>query len=161
MSFHGEPTIAYNQRSAIWTNDSHYSKIFNNSTKASHIVCAYSLMRCIENKKIALAKKDTLSKMIALNWDISGIVVQYLYCARLLPNVWKTFGPSVPNLFRVSFGSTVSPSQAESIWEPIVDVCLALSNQLLPALVEGGLKSPTKVKDCISNFHSLLLQRPK
>lgn len=57
MSFHGEPTIAYNQRSAIWTNDSHYSKIFNDSTKASHIVCAYSLMRCIENKKIAFGKE--------------------------------------------------------------------------------------------------------
>lgn len=35
-------------------------------------------------------------------------------------------------------------------------MCLALSNQLLPALVEGGLKSPTKVKDCISNFSQLI-----
>ncbi|HBR2328071.1 TPA: hypothetical protein L9S89_003576, partial [Klebsiella pneumoniae] len=125
--------------------------------KASHIVCAYSLMRCIENKKIALAKKDTLSKNDSAQLGYlrhRGSIP--LLCSAIAECLENFLGRPVPNLFRVSFGSTVSPSQAESIWEPIVDVCLALSNQLLPALVEGGLKSPTKVKDCISNFSQLI-----
>ncbi|ELY4095265.1 AIPR family protein [Cronobacter sakazakii] len=157
MSFHGEPTVAYNQRSAIWTNDSHYSKIFNESTKASHIVCAYSLMRCIENKKIALAKKDSLSKNDSAQLGYlrhRGSIP--LLCSAIAECLENFLGRPVPNLFRVSFGNTISPSQAESIWEPIVDVCLALSTQLLPALIDGGLKSPSKVKDCISNFSQLI-----
>lgn len=157
MSFHGEPTVAYNQRSAIWTNDSHYSKIFNESTKASHIVCAYSLMRCIENKKINLAKKDALSKNDASQLGYlryRGAIP--LLCSAITECLESFLGRSVPNLFRVSFGQSTSPSEAEKNWDPIVDVCLALSNQLLPALVDGGLKSPTKVRDCISNFSQLI-----
>lgn len=157
MSFHGEPTVAYNQRSAIWTNDSHYSKIFNDSTKASHIICAYSLMRCIENKKINLARKDGLSK----NDSAQLGYLRYrgaipLLCSAITECLESFLGRTVPNLFRVSFGQNVSPSDAERIWAPIVDICLALSNQLLPALVDGGLKSPTKVRECISNFSQLI-----
>ncbi|MCL9944793.1 AIPR family protein [Klebsiella aerogenes] len=157
MSFHGEPTIAYNQRSAIWTNDSYYSKIFNDSTKASHIVCAFSLMKCIVNKKINLGKKDVLSRNDLAQLEylrFRGAIP--LLCSAITECLESFLGRPVPDLFRVFFGHDVSPSNAEKIWEPIVDICLALSNQLLPALIDGGLKSPTKVRECISNFSQLI-----
>ncbi|WP_028715531.1 AIPR family protein [Pantoea ananatis] len=157
MSFHGEPTIAYNQRSAIWTNDSYYSRIFNDSTKASHIVCAFSLMKCIVNKKIHLGKKEVLSKNDAAQLEYlryRGAIP--LLCSAITECLESFLGRPIPDLFRISFGNNESPSSAEVIWEPIVDICLALSNQLLPALIDGGLKSPTKVRECTSNFSQLI-----
>lgn len=157
MSLHGDPITAYNQRSAIWINDPLYSKIFNDSTKATHIIFAYSLMRCIENKKIALTKKEKLSKMEEgqLSYFRKRGSIPLL-CSAISECLEVFLDRSVPNLFRLSFGGSVSPSQAEDIWEPVVNVCLSLSTQLYPALEDGGLKSVSKVKECIANFTQLI-----
>ena len=56
--FQQEPIIAYNQKTAIWVNDRLYSKYFNESTKAAHIVCAYALMRAVENRKKQIVDKS-------------------------------------------------------------------------------------------------------
>lgn len=157
LSFHGDPITAYNQRSAIWINDSLYSKIFNEDTRASHIVFAYSLMRCIENKKVSLAKKKSLSK----NEEIQMAYFRKrgsipLFCSAMSECLESILGRKIPNYFRLSFGGNVSPVQAEKIWEPIIDICLSFSAQLNPALDDGGLKSITKVRDGISNFAQLI-----
>lgn len=157
MSLHGDPITAYNQRSAIWINDPLYSKIFNDSTKATHIVFAYSLMRCLENKKVALTKKDKLSKLeegqlayFRMRGSIPLMSAAVSECLEIF------LAKNIPNLFRVSFGPNTTPSAAEAIWGPVVDVCLSFSAQLLAALDDGGLKSTTKVKECIANFTSLI-----
>lgn len=57
-AFHGEPIIAYNKKSGIWVTDKIYSKYFNEDTKAAHLVCVYSLIKAIENKKNELVSKS-------------------------------------------------------------------------------------------------------
>ncbi|HDL00904.1 MAG TPA: hypothetical protein ENH23_01555, partial [candidate division Zixibacteria bacterium] len=64
--FNQEPIVAYNQKTAIWVNDRLYSKYFNEKTKATHIVCAYSLLRAVEATKKKLlekSKKSTLTNL--------------------------------------------------------------------------------------------------
>lgn len=157
MCFHGDPITAYNQRSAIWINDPLYSKIFNEHTKASHIVCAYSLMRCIENRKNVLRNKEVLSKMedSQLTYFRKRGSIPLL-CAAISDCLESILDKRITNLFRISFGDSVSPFQAEKLWEPIVDICVSLCTQLHPALEDGGLKSITKVKECIERFSALI-----
>lgn len=57
-AFHGDPTIAYNQKSEIWINDQIYSTYFKEETTAKHIVFAYSLMKTVGSKKVALVNKQ-------------------------------------------------------------------------------------------------------
>lgn len=157
MSFHGDPITAYNQRSAIWINDPLYSRIFNESTKASHIVCAYALMRCIENKKTHIRNKESISKIeeaqLAFFRKRGSIP---MLCAAISECLETILDTRIPDLFRIAFDTSVSPVNAEKIWEPIVDICLSLSNQLNPALDDGGLNSSTKVKESISTFAQLV-----
>lgn len=57
-AIHGDATVAYNQKSDIWSNDTLYSKYFNEQTTAAHIVFAYSLLRAVEEKKAQLLVKS-------------------------------------------------------------------------------------------------------
>lgn len=38
-AFHGDPITAYNKKAGIWINNKTYDKLFNDSTKAAHIIC--------------------------------------------------------------------------------------------------------------------------
>lgn len=61
-AFHGEPITAYNKKAGIWINNKSYDKLFNDNTKAAHIVCTYSLVRAIESKKKQLQVKSSLTR---------------------------------------------------------------------------------------------------
>ena len=57
-AMHGDATVAYNQKSEIWSNDGIYNKYFNDQLSASHIVFAYALLRAIEERKSELFSKS-------------------------------------------------------------------------------------------------------
>ncbi|MEF5958155.1 AIPR family protein [Escherichia coli] len=61
-AFHGDPITAYNKKAGIWINNKTYDKLFNDSTKAAHIICCFGLVRAIEAKKKQLQIKTSLTR---------------------------------------------------------------------------------------------------
>lgn len=72
MAFHGEPAIAYNQRSEIWNSDKLYAQIFNEKTTGRHILCAYTLMKAINDAKLKLRNvdEDERTEAQGRQWEI-------------------------------------------------------------------------------------------
>ncbi|HHQ4799766.1 AIPR family protein [Aeromonas veronii] len=159
-AFHGDPITAYNQKSGIWVNDRLYGRIFNENTRGAHIVCAYSLVRAIEDKKSELIQKEStnvsLTKMEQEYLDYfrkRGAI--FLFSSAIVACLEIFLSRQVPNLFRVSFGGSCSPTKAQEHWRKVVDVGMPFCMQLAPAL-EGGLKNTKSVNDAISTFRSLI-----
>lgn len=158
-SFHMDPVVAYNSKSAIWINDKLYSKYFNENTKAAHIVCAYALVKSVESKKkqiIDKSKKGSLTKAEEEQLEYfrqRGSV--FLLCSAVAGCLETVLGRRIPNLFRISFGNNISPKVAEEFWTEIIGITIPFCNQLSRAL-NGGLKSIKIVDETISAFRSLV-----
>lgn len=156
--FHQDPIIAYNQKTAIWINDNLYSKYFNENTKAAHIVCAYSLVKSVENKKNELIAKSNRNNLTSSEEEYLNYFRQrgsiFLLASAIVSCLEIMIGKKILNTYRISFGNT-SPKQAEELWGNIVTVTLPFCAQLTKAL-QGGLKNASTVKDSIGIFRSLV-----
>lgn len=154
-AFHQDPVIAYNNKSDIWRVDTIYSKYFTEQTSAEHIVFVYSLLRSVEAKKLRLAdnsKASSLSKTEEEQLDFLQRRGAHFLLTSAIANCLETFlGKPVPNAFRVSFDTQVSPKKAEECWEPIVEVTIPFCKHLLTA-VKKSLNSNDDAKKAISNF---------
>tara|TARA_R110001583_G_scaffold68842_2_gene195597 strand:+ start:1576 stop:3303 length:1728 start_codon:yes stop_codon:yes gene_type:complete len=155
-AFHGEPIVAYNKKAGIWINNKTYDKLFNDHTKAGHIVTCYSLVKVIEAKKKQLQNKGslTVSEVKTLTFlRQRGAIYLATYA---VSSCLETFlERAVPNLFRISFGSRVSPSKALDIWGPVIDAVLPFVEHLNPAIV-NGLKNTGEIDSAVSTFRSLV-----
>lgn len=155
-AFHGDPITAYNKKAGIWINNNIYDKLFNDSTKAAHIVCCYGLVRAIEAKKKTLQTKTGLTKVDegALNFlrQRGAIFLVTHAVAFCLESILDR---SVPNLFRISFGVSCSPSQSIQYWAKIIDVLIPFVEHLNPAIV-NGLKNATEINKAVTTFSSLV-----
>ncbi|MCK5193768.1 MAG: AIPR family protein, partial [Desulfobulbaceae bacterium] len=158
--FHGDPIVAYNQKRNIWVSDKLYSKYFNEETKASHLVCAYSLLRAVEEKKKILVEKSKKSSSSLSSIEDGQLEYfrkrgsTYLLAGAVAGCLETFLARKVPNLFRISFGFT-SPTEAKTLWLKLLDVTIPFCNQLEPAL-KGGLKNSQNVQDAIQTFRSLV-----
>ncbi|MBO2668107.1 AIPR family protein [Shewanella algae] len=154
-AFHGDPIVAYNQKSGIWINDRSYSKYFNESTKAAHIVCVYSLVKAIEEKKKSLSQKTNLT---SVEQDILNFFRQrgsiYLYVSAISACAEVFLNRPVPNNFRISFGN-ISPNNAKKIWSEVIESTLPLCIHLNNALI-GGLKNIKEIEKAIVSFRAVV-----
>lgn len=157
--FQQDPLVAYNQKTAIWVDDRLYSKYFNDSTKAAHIVCAYSLMRAVENRKKSIIVKFKKGPLSSQEEEYLAYFRQrgsiFLLSSAIASCMEIFLGRNVPNIYRISFGNKVSPLASEKIWSSILDVTLPFCGQLNKALV-GGLNNSSVVKDVVNTFRSLV-----
>lgn len=154
--FHGDPIIAYNQKRNIWVSDKLYSKYFSEDTKAAHIVCAYSLIRAVEEKKKVIVEKSkkSASSMSSIESEQLDFFRKrgstYLFAAAVASCLETFLDRKVPNLFRISFGIT-SPSASKNSWLKILDATAPFCNHLEPAL-KGGLKNTQNVQSAIQTW---------
>lgn len=155
-AFHGDPVTAYNKKSGIWINDRLYSKYFNERTKAAHVVCVYSLVKAIENKKKELVEKRDLtnSESNALAFFRKrGSIYLFTYC---ISSCMETFlGRKIPDLFDISFGNNCSPSKAKENWNTMIDVLIPFCTQLNTA-IDNGLKNNSDIELAVNNLRSLV-----
>lgn len=158
-AFHQDPVIAYNNKSDIWRVDTIYSKYFTEQISAEHIVFVYSLLRSVEAKKLRLVDKSragTLPKAEDEQLHFLQRRGAHFLLTSAIANCLETFlDKPVPNAFRASFCRQVSPEPAEKFWEPIVEVTIPFSKQLLPA-VKKSLNSNDEAKEAISNFKAFV-----
>ena len=157
--FQQEPIVAYNQKTAIWVNDRLYSKYFNENTKAAHIVCAYSLMRAVESRKKAVLEKAKRSALQSHEEEYLDYFRQrgsiFLLSSAIVSCLEIILSRKVPNIYRISFGNSVSPQKGEEYWDEIINVTLPFCTQLNRGLV-GGLKNTSTVKEVVATFRSLV-----
>lgn len=154
-AFHGDPITAYNKKAGIWINNKIYDKLFNDNTKAAHIICCYGLVRAIEAKKKQLQTKANLTRddeksLIFLRQRGAIFLTTYAlsYCLETI------LDRSVPNLFRISFGVKCSPTKSIENWRPVIDALIPFVEQLNPA-INNGLKNQTDIEQAVSTFNSL------
>lgn len=154
-AFHGDPITAYNKKAGIWINNKTYDKLFNENTKASHIICCYGLVRAIEKKKKQLQVKSSLTRddekildFLRQRGAIFLTTYAFSYCLETI------LDRSVPNLFRVSFGKGCSPTQAVDNWLAVIDILIPFVEQLNPA-IEKGLKNSSEIEQAVSTFNAL------
>ncbi|HEY4437298.1 MAG TPA: AIPR family protein [Lelliottia sp.] len=154
-AFHGDPITAYNKKAGIWINNKTYDKLFNDNTKAAHIVCCYGLVRAIEAKKKQLQTKTNLTrddeKSLTFLRQRGAIFLTTLAFSYCLETILER---SVPNLFRISFGTKCSPAKSTEHWKPVIDALIPFVEQLNPAIV-NGLKNQNEIEQAVSTFNSL------
>ena len=157
---HGDPTVSYNEKSAIWSRDSLYSKYFRDELTATHIVFCYSLLRSIENEKNLLRQEEikdvALSAADRSKLDFYRRRGSVFLMASAVGECFETITDRViPNRFILNFGPRISPDHGVKLWTPTV---AALSNlhAHLGAAFSDGLKNAEKVRDVTRSFSQLV-----
>ena len=157
-AFHGEPNLAYNETRSIWDNDAVYSRIFRDAVTARHIVYAYGLLKAIEQAKqkilaIPPNARTEAQKRHAAFFSARGS--NYLLVAAMGFCIETILGVAVADRHSLRFKKNLSPAKATDAWQPVVEVALAFSGQLMPA-TDQGLKAQDRVKKTLEDFSSML-----
>lgn len=157
-AFHGEPNLAYNETRSIWDNDAVYSRVFRDTVTAPHIVYAYGLLKAIEQAKlkilgIAEDERTDAQKRHAAFFSARGS--NYLLVAAIGSCIETILAVAVADRHSLRFKKNLSPAQSTAAWQPVVDLAMAFSGQLVPA-TDRGLKAQDRVKKAIEDFSSML-----
>lgn len=159
-AFHGDPKVAYHQKTKTWEKDSLYQKYFNSHTTASHVFLTFSLLKTIEEIKLNLFKKNKIGKRLKEE-EIKQLDFlrlrgsTYLLIAALAECLEIIIDKQISSRFRLSFKKKEKLSSAIKKWYPIVNIGLSFSEQLANGLSDG-LKNTKAVDTATSNFKSLL-----
>lgn len=155
-AFHGDPIVAYNQKAGIWINNNNYDKLFNDETKAPHIVCVYGLVKSIEKYKKNLQSKGTLSSS---DEEILDFLRQrgaiYLMTHTVASCLEIVLGRVVTNPFRISFGWKCSLNESIGNWDDLLEILMPFANHL-NAAVQNGLKSNAEINTTVTTFKTLV-----
>ncbi|MCA1693911.1 MAG: AIPR family protein, partial [Actinobacteria bacterium] len=157
-AFHGEPNLAYNETRSIWDSDAVYAKIFRDGLTARHIVFTYSLLKAVEqaklaNSKIAEASRTDAQRRHASLFSARGST--YLLVSALGDCVETVLSRAVVDRYALRFRENLSPASATIVWQPVVDVALSFSAQLQPA-TDRGLKAQDRVTKVLQDFSSMM-----
>jgi hypothetical protein len=57
-AFHGDPVLAYDKKSEIWTDDNNYGRIFTDRTNARHVAFCYSILEAISSRRLRFLEKQ-------------------------------------------------------------------------------------------------------
>lgn len=160
-AFHGDPVVAYNQKSDIWISDRLYSKYFHEDTTGVHLVFAYSLLRAVEDCKKSLVDKfrKNYQNMTQQETDLLEYFRHrgstYLLVAAIAASLETILSHKITNAFRLSFGEKISPHNGSKLWADIVNVTSPFCQQLSAAFSDG-LKNMEKVSNAQTLFRSLV-----
>jgi len=158
-AFHGDPDIAYHEKTHMWENDTLYSKYFNDQTTAKHIIFAYSLLKSVDKKKLDLwnkSKADSLLEVEKSQLDFfhkrGSTFLMASAIARCLEII---LNKPTPNLFDMIFRADVSLADAANKWAPIVEAASAFTAPLVEGLSDR-FKTRDTVSKSIQIFQSLV-----
>lgn len=159
-ALHGAPTVAYNEKSAVWSRDALYSRFFNDNLTAKHIIFSYSLLRAIEFEKNALRQKEsgdmqlTAAESAKLTFYRKRGSV-FILAGAIGECLETILDRIISNRFKISFGSSVSPDQALDIWLPTVQALSGLHTYLENGFSDG-LKNQEKVSETTKLFSQIV-----
>jgi hypothetical protein len=158
-ALHGDPGIAYHQKTKIWDENELYVKYFNEGTTAKHIVFSYSLLKAIEKRKFDLLNKsrcgnltnqdETEFSFFHNRGSILLMVCAIAECLEIFLN------QQISNKFALNFNGNISPEKATRNWIPIVEATSSFSNYLSEGLSDG-FRTRQLVDKAIQSFRSLV-----
>ncbi|MCF8009857.1 MAG: AIPR family protein [Clostridiales bacterium] len=159
-AFHQIPGIAYNQKSNIWESDSLYSKLFNESTHASHLLFVYSLNQAITNIKNSLMIKEkkensltTGEKEILSFLRFRGSI--YILMVAIGNCMETILYKNITNKFLLRFNEQKELAEYEKLWESIVQCCIPFKYELKRPL-DKGLKNQGDIQESLVRFKSFV-----
>src|SRR5262249_47894591 len=156
-AFHGDPVTAYDKKSELWTNEKNYRQIFTDRTTARHIVFCYSLLSAVNGRKMDLSQKQKNDPSSLTNIENTSLAflnkkgANYLLVHVISQCMETILAKPIPNRFDLHFSNNVSPSTAATFWFPIVDMILALSNQLGNAFSRNRISNES-ISKAVPNF---------
>jgi hypothetical protein len=160
-ALHGDPTVAYNEKSAIWSRDALYSRYFNDHLTAAHIVFCYGLLKAAENEKNALRTKEsnnsgslTTAEKDKLDFYRKRGAV-FLLCGAIGECLETITNKVIANRFSLNFSENTSPEEAARIWAPTVEAISGLHTHLDKAFSDG-LKNQERVRETVKAFSQLV-----
>lgn len=146
-AFHGDPVIAYDKKSEIWTSENLYRRFFTERTTAKHVVFCYSLLEEINARRIDLAQRSRKDQESLTQTERDNLTflnkkgASYLLMHVISLSIETILDKPIPNKSDLSFGDSISPHNATHIWTPIVDLMLSLSSQLDGAFSRGRISN--------------------
>lgn len=156
-AFHGDPVLAYDKKSEIWTDDNNYGRIFTDRTNARHIAFCFSILEAVNSRRLQLLETQkanptsltTLEKTTLEFLNRKGAQFLLIYVvAQCLETI---LSKPIPNKFDVRFRDNRSPFKLAVEWVPILDILLPLSGQLDDAFTKGRVTTEG-VKKTVPNF---------
>jgi AIPR protein len=156
-AFHGDPVIAYDKKSELWTNERNYRRIFTDRTTARHIVFCYSLLSAVNDRKLELSQKEKTDPSSLTHIDNTTLAflnkkgANYLLVDVIARSMETILGQPIPNRFDLHFSKNVSPATAANFWLPIVEMMLSLSNQLETAFSRNRISNDS-ISKAVPNF---------
>ena len=156
-AFHGDPVTAYDKKSELWTNEKNYRQIFTDRTTARHIVFCYSLLSAVNGRKMDLSQKQKNDPSSLTNIENTSLAflnkkgANYLLVHVISQCMETILAKPIPNRFDLHFSNNVSPTTAVTFWLPIVDMMLALSNQLGNAFSRNRISNES-ISNAVPNF---------
>ncbi|POS63145.1 AIPR family protein [Parasaccharibacter apium] len=158
-SFHNKPEVAYHKKTDIWVSDNLYSTFFNDKTSADHIVCAYTLIKSLENYKQNLQNKAKEEELVEADEEVLKYFRErgsiHLLASAVSGCLETILDQKIPNKFRISFGVKTSPKKAEEIWRLILEPTIPFCPNLTDAL-KGGLRSAESIKEACVTFRRMV-----
>lgn len=156
-AFHGEPGIAYNQKSKIWDSDSLYSRFFNDNTTAKHIFFCYSLLKTIEDRKVDLMNstedlRDSQEKLLKFLRSRGAIVLLLTSISDCLEDL---LDKKIDNRFSLNFCNNISLEEAKEHWNGILNIASSFAEQLNNGL-QDGIKNQDRINEARENFKQLM-----
>lgn len=159
-AFNGDPGVAYHQKTAIWASDKLYSKYFNDSTNGAYVVFAYALQRAVESKKVELVDKSRKNEKNLTGAETRQLEFfrrrgsTLLFASAVASCLETVLGKRIVNATRLSFGYSVSLSDASKYWSKVISILVPFCDHLTSAF-EYGLKNTAAVSSALTTFQSL------
>lgn len=158
-AFHGDPDIAYHKKTHMWVDDTLYSTYFGEQTTAKHIIFAYSLLKAVEKKKLDLRSKSKDNGLTEVEKNQLDFFRErgstFLMTSAIARCLEIFLNKPIPNLFRMSFGSNLSPEEAISRWSSIVEVSSSFAAPLMKGLADG-FKTRETVQGATMTFQNYI-----
>lgn len=158
-AFHGDPGIAYHEKTHMWEDNVLYSKYFCEHTNAKHILFAYSLLKSVERKKLYLWNKSKDNSLTQTEREQLDFFRKrgstFLMSSAIANSLELVLNKQIPHSFSLNFKANLSPEKAIEYWNPIVEAASAFTKPLIGGLSDG-FKTEAIVNEAIQTFKSYI-----
>ncbi len=159
-AFHGNPDVAYHEKTRMWESDELYSTYFNDRTNAKHILFALSLFKAVETKKISLRGKSNDNNLVGKENDQFDFFRKrgsiFMMTSAIAACLEDILNKRITNKFGLAFKRNTSLEVATDMWTPIVNAASAFTEPLVEGLADG-FKAHETVDVAIKKFQSLMV----
>lgn len=157
-AFHLDPGTAYNDLRLIWDRNETYARFFHEGTTARHVVFAFSLLRAVQEWKGQLIAGEQGLDEVGRNAlaFLRKRGATFLFLSAISASVETVMATPIPNRFKLSFGTEVSPAVGSELWMPLVDALGSFAPQLDREGAGAALPSGEKPDDRIAAFQQIV-----